>query len=73
MVPVYQEKRGHPVTISTRYLGEIDQLTGPGGLRNLIDQYRETVYFYRLQEAGITIDLDDYQQYQQLRREYQRD
>ena len=48
-------------------------MTGPGGLRNLIDQYRETVYFYRLQEAGITIDLDDYQQYQQLRRAYQRD
>ncbi len=69
LVPVYKGKRGHPVIISSKLLGEINQLTGPGGLRGLIKKYPKKVYRHPVMAEEIIIDIDYYREYKKYRDE----
>ncbi|MFW6025427.1 MAG: nucleotidyltransferase family protein, partial [Candidatus Woesearchaeota archaeon] len=69
LVPTYEGKRGHPVLIKKELLlSEIDDLEGPGGLRTLIKDKKELVYFYELDKQEVVIDLDYYDEYKLYRK-----
>ncbi|MDI3547199.1 MAG: molybdenum cofactor cytidylyltransferase [Halanaerobiales bacterium] len=68
MVPVFKGQRGHPVIITTALLPEVYQLTGPGGLRSLLQKYPERVYSLEVANRGITVDIDYYEDYLKLRK-----
>ena len=69
LVPVYKEKRGHPVLIKREFLeSEIDKIDGPGGLRQLIKNKPEDVYFYEIDKKEVVIDLDYYDEYKLYRK-----
>lgn len=68
IVPIYQGQRGHPIVINKKLLPEVYKLTGPGGLRSLIQKQPEKVYFYEIDDKRITIDLDYYEEYQKYKK-----
>lgn len=68
LVPVYKGKRGHPVMIKREFFEkEINELDGPGGLRQLIKNKSEKVYFYKLDKKEVVVDLDYYDEYKSYR------
>lgn len=69
LVPVYNGKRGHPVVIKREFLeSEIDEIGGPGGLRQLIEDKPEKVYFYKIDKKEVLVDLDYYDEYKLYRK-----
>jgi len=69
LVPVYKGKRGHPVLIKRELLErEIDEIDGPGGLRQFIKDKPEKIYFYEIDKEEIIIDLDYYDEYKLYRK-----
>jgi|GEM_PF-347993 len=69
LVPVYKGKRGHPVIIKRDFLErEIDGIDGPGGLRKLIKERPEKIFFYEIDKEEVIIDLDYYDEYKLYRK-----
>ncbi len=70
IVPVYQEKRGHPVLLSSGFLAEILEMPdSPGGLRPLLKRHQDQVLWKNVKDPGVTIDLDYPEDYFHYRRE----
>ena len=63
MLPVYDEKPGHPVLISTKYLPEIKKLDGPMGLKPFIEAHQDLVKYYPIDDEKVIVDLDYYDDY----------
>ena len=70
MMPIYNEKPGHPVIISTKYLDEIEKLEGPMGLKPFIEDHKDLVNYYPIEEEKVTIDLDYYDDYIYYKNKY---
>jgi len=70
MMPIYNEKPGHPVIISTKYLNEIKKLEGPMGLKPFIEDHKDLVNYYPIEEEKVTIDLDYYDDYIYYKNKY---
>lgn len=70
MLPVYDDKPGHPVIISTKYLDEIKQLEGPMGLRPFIEKHKDLVNYFPIDDQKVTIDLDYYDDYLYYKNKY---
>ena len=63
VIPVYENRRGHPVIISTRYRKEILELGPDTGLRQLSRNHPEDVLEVALPFAAILRDIDTPEDY----------
>lgn len=63
IMPVYEQKPGHPVIISTQYLEEIKALSGPMGLKPFLDKHQDIVHHFLVKDEKVIIDLDYYDDY----------
>ncbi len=71
LVPSYNQRRGHPLIISSTLIPEIYKLgkdgDPEGGLRALLDKYEDDIEYYNVDKEGVIIDLDYYEDYQKYR------
>lgn len=63
IVPVYQNRRGHPVLIETRFIPEIEQLDQNRGLKQLLEKYPEEVFEVSCSSPEILRDIDTPEEY----------
>jgi molybdenum cofactor cytidylyltransferase len=63
VVPVYKNKRGHPILIDMKYRDDIDNLSPDKGLRSLAYMFPADVLEVETDESGILRDFDTYNQY----------
>lgn len=70
MLPSYNDKPGHPVIISTKFLPEIRKLEGAMGLKPFLDDHEGLVDHYPINDKKVIIDLDYYDDYQYYKNKY---
>jgi len=63
IIPVYKNKRGHPILIDMKYRSEIDKLSHTKGLRSLSYKFSYDVLEVETDESGILRDFDTFEQY----------
>ena len=63
IVPVYVNKRGHPVLIDRKYADEINTLEENQGLRSLLKLHPEDVLEVKINSPGILKDFDTKEDY----------
>jgi molybdenum cofactor cytidylyltransferase len=63
VIPVYKNKRGHPILIDNKYRDEIQKLNPDEGLRSLALKFPDDVSEVNTDEAGILRDFDTYDEY----------
>ena len=63
VIPVYKNKRGHPILIDMKYRNDIDKLSRDKGLRSLAYKFPADVFEVETDESGILRDFDTYEQY----------
>jgi molybdenum cofactor cytidylyltransferase len=63
VIPVYKNKRGHPILIDMKYRNDIDKLSPDKGLRSLTYKFPSDVLEVDTDESGILRDFDTYDQY----------
>jgi molybdenum cofactor cytidylyltransferase len=63
VIPVFNNRRGHPVLIDTKYRDEIEQLNTDKGLRSLAYKFPDDVLEVLTDESGILRDFDTFDQY----------
>ncbi len=67
VLPVYDQKRGHPVLISTKYREEVAHLNHQIGLRELIHNHPEDILEVDLDSPSILEDIDTPEDYKNLK------
>ena len=70
IMPVYKEKRGHPVIFSSIYMHELLMLDGDAGAREVIIRHQDNVSEVRVYCNGVIIDIDSQQDYQHIIQEF---
>jgi CTP:molybdopterin cytidylyltransferase MocA len=68
--PVFQQRRGHPVVISSRLFPAILSGDGTGGLHALLTEYDHEAHQESVLDEGILIDLDTPADYQKAKEEF---
>lgn len=63
IVPVYKQKRGHPVLLDLKYREEISQLNPEIGLRALLRMYPDDVLEIPVNEPAAVLDIDTPEDY----------
>jgi molybdenum cofactor cytidylyltransferase len=63
VLPVYKNRRGHPILIDKRYCDEIKVLNPLDGLRSLAYRYPGDVLEVATGDPGILRDFDTYEEY----------
>ena len=63
VVPVYRDKRGHPLLIAGRYREEVMSLSHDVGLRALLHKFPEDVLGIDMEIPGIIQDIDTLKDY----------
>jgi len=63
IIPVYREKRGHPLLIDFKYRKSVETLPEDEGLRSLAKRYPEDVFEVKTQSSGILKDFDTKEDY----------
>lgn len=58
VVPVYKGRRGHPPIISVKYKGEILEVSGDMGARQVINNHPEDTSYLEIDDSGIVKDVD---------------
>jgi len=64
VVPVFQNRRGHPILLSTRYRDEILSQYDDAGLRGLLHAHRDDVLELAASEPSVLSDMDCPEDYQ---------
>ncbi|ARE86858.1 Molybdenum cofactor cytidylyltransferase [Clostridium formicaceticum] len=64
--PVFNDIKGHPPLISTKYKEAIIANNLPGGLRSLLENYERDTAKIEVVDAGITMDMDTQDDYVNL-------
>jgi molybdenum cofactor cytidylyltransferase len=72
VLPVYQNKRGHPLLIDLKYRGEIEALSPDIGLRGLIREHGDDVLEVRISSPNVLTDIDRPEDYERARRAVRR-
>jgi molybdenum cofactor cytidylyltransferase len=65
VVPVFKDRRGHPLLVDRKYLGEIERLQPEEGLHSLLDKFADDVLEVETGEPGILRDFDTYDDYRE--------
>jgi molybdenum cofactor cytidylyltransferase len=63
IIPVFDNKRGHPLLISFKYRDVVDTLPDEEGLRVLAAKYKDDVYEVKTNSPGILKDFDTKEDY----------
>ncbi|MGM0601762.1 MAG: nucleotidyltransferase family protein [Bacillota bacterium] len=63
LIPVYNKIKGHPVIINRKFLPQIKEITGQGGLREFFSLVPEKIYYYNCSDERIIIDIDTKEDY----------
>jgi len=66
VIPVYKDRRGHPLLIDGKYRSIIGKLDHAVGLRDLLHKYPEDVLEVNVEMSGILKDIDTPQDYRAL-------
>lgn len=69
VIPVHQERRGHPVLISRALFKELLALDPAQGANTVIHKYRNAAYLAEVDDAGVLLDIDEPGDYQNLCRQ----
>jgi len=64
VIPVYGNRRGHPMLIGSRYRDVIGNLDDTAGLRSLAEIYKEDLFEVKTNSLGILKDFDTEEDYQ---------
>ncbi|HEV2500664.1 MAG TPA: nucleotidyltransferase family protein [Terriglobia bacterium] len=67
VIPVHQERRGHPVLISQALFKELLALDPAQGANTVIHKYLNTTYLMEVDDAGVLLDIDEPGDYQNRR------
>jgi len=59
VLPVYRDKRGHPLLIDLKYRREIEALSPDIGLRGLLRQHADDILEVRVSSPAVLKDIDD--------------
>ena len=70
MQPVFENKPGHPVIISVKFLPEIQKLEGPMGLKPFIKKHNDIVNHFEVENEKVIVDLDYYDDYLYYKNKY---
>ncbi len=65
VIPIFKNKRGHPLLIDRRYREEIERLSPAIGLHALSDRFPADVFEIETNDPGILKDIDTYEEYLQ--------
>jgi molybdenum cofactor cytidylyltransferase len=65
VIPVYKDKRGHPLLIDIKYRDEIEKLSPEKGLHSLAYNFSDDVLEVETTESGILRDFDTYEEYKE--------
>ena len=60
MVPTYQDRPGHPTFFSADFTPELLALTSDTGARDIIQRQRREVLFIPVDDEGVALDMDRY-------------
>lgn len=66
IVPCYSGKKGHPLYLPHRYLEEILQSDGKGGMKQITDRDRGGLVRLDVPEEPVVMDMDTTKDYQEL-------
>ncbi|MGH9343188.1 MAG: nucleotidyltransferase family protein [Terriglobia bacterium] len=66
VIPVCQERRGHPVLMGRALFKELLALDPRHGANTAIQKYRNATHFLETGEEGVLLDIDDPGDYQRL-------
>ena len=58
VIPVKNDRQGHPVIFHHEYFSEIESLKGDTGARPVIDAHKDKVFEVVVKDAGIFLDVD---------------
>jgi len=64
VIPVYNNRRGHPVLIDNKYRNEVEKLNPSVGLRSLSYKFSKDVVEVAVNDPGILRDFDTYSEYE---------
>jgi molybdenum cofactor cytidylyltransferase len=64
VIPVYKNRRGHPLMVGRKYRDEIEKLDSNLGLRSLAEKFSEDVLEIDTEQSGILVDFDTYEDYE---------
>lgn len=67
IIPVFENRRGHPFLIDKKYRKEIEKLNPDEGLRSLSSIFKEDVLEVETNDQGILKDIDTYEEYMNLK------
>ncbi|MEE2708897.1 MAG: nucleotidyltransferase family protein [Gemmatimonadota bacterium] len=68
VIPVHEDKRGHPMIISPHYRDDILSLRGDSGLKELRDRYPEAINVFPVDKVHMLTDMDYYHEYEKALR-----
>ena len=63
LMPVFKNRRGHPLLVDRKYFTEIEKLDPGKGLKSLSEIFSEDVEEVSVSEAGILRDFDTFEEY----------
>ena len=63
VIPVYENRRGHPLLVDMKYRREIEKLDLEKGLRSLMHLFPQDVMEVEVDEPGILVDIDTRENY----------
>lgn len=66
VIPAYKSRRGHPIIFSTKYKGELLELKGDVGGKQIISEHRDDIFEVAVNSQSIIIDIntmDNYHSY----------
>lgn len=72
VAPLYDGKRGNPVLFDARLFPELLNVTGDEGGRRVVEQHRADMATIEMDDALTSYDVDTWEAYQQVLREWQR-
>jgi len=68
-IPVFENRRGHPVLIARPLVAEILALPEHARASDVIHRYLDRAMMIQVQDRGVVEDIDDPETYERLRRE----
>ncbi|MFP5287991.1 MAG: NTP transferase domain-containing protein, partial [Thermoanaerobaculia bacterium] len=67
-LPVYHDRRGHPLAIAPALIPEIETLDPAVGLRQLRDRHEVELLEIEVEDVGVVLDVDTPAEYENLNR-----
>ncbi len=66
ILPVYNNRRGHPILIDMKYRDEVKQISPDTGLRALVHNHAEDILEVEVDAPGVLRDIDTVEDYNQI-------